>query len=59
MNLPSLQQDFPQVRNAPLCQKHLILGSYHGSSSSTIPRFWKLLVIWYVSSHYLSEPISQ
>src|SRR5713226_6498018 len=39
MNFASLQEDSTQIADALLREKHLFVGLYHGSSSSTIPRF--------------------
>src|SRR5882724_10250921 len=39
MDLPRLQQNFSQIRNALLREQHLVVGLNHGNSSSTIPRF--------------------
>lgn len=43
MNLASFQKDSPQITDALLSQQHCIIGLNHDSSSSTIPRFRKLL----------------
>src|ERR1019366_1160237 len=46
MYLSRLQEDSPQVADALLREQHLVVGLDHGSSSSTIPRFRKLLDVW-------------
>jgi hypothetical protein len=43
MNSARFQEHSPQVADALLSQQHLIVGLNQGSSSSTIPRFLKLL----------------
>ena len=43
MYLPRLQKNSPQIADALLREQHLVVGLDHGSSSSTIPRFRKLL----------------
>jgi hypothetical protein len=45
MDLARLQEDSAKVANALLREQHLVVGSNHGSSSSTIPRFRKLLEV--------------
>src|SRR5580704_9081309 len=45
MDLASLQEDSPQVGDTLLRHKHLVVGLNHDSSSSTIPRFRKLLEV--------------
>jgi hypothetical protein len=45
MNLARRKQNFPQVGYALLREQHLIVRSDHLSSSSTIPRFRKVLEV--------------
>ncbi len=45
MDLPRLQKDSPQIGDAFLRKQHLVVALNHVSSSSTIPRFRKLLEI--------------
>src|ERR1700733_6650097 len=45
MDLACLQEDSAKVANALLREQHLVVGLNHGSSSSTIPRFRKLLEV--------------
>jgi hypothetical protein len=45
MDLARLQEDSAKVANALLREQHLVVGLNHGSSSSTIPRFRKLLEV--------------
>jgi hypothetical protein len=43
MDLASLQEYSSQIADALLSEQHLVVGLNHGNSSSTIPRFRKLL----------------
>jgi hypothetical protein len=43
MDLARLQEDSPQIGDALLRKQHLVVGLNHGSFTSTIPRFRKLL----------------
>jgi hypothetical protein len=45
MDLARLEEDSPQIADALLREQHLFVGLNHGSSSSTIPRFRKLLEV--------------
>jgi hypothetical protein len=45
MDLARLQEDSAKVANALLREQHLVVGLNHGSFTSTIPRFRKLLEI--------------
>jgi len=50
MDLARLQEDSPQIGDASLRKQHLVVGLNHGSFTSTVPRFPKLLVTCQVSS---------
>ena len=45
MDFAGFQEDSAKVANALLREQHLVVGLNHGSSSSTIPRFRKLLEV--------------
>jgi len=45
MDLARLQEDSPQIGDRFLREQHLVIGLNHRSSSSTIPRFRKLLEV--------------
>jgi hypothetical protein len=45
MGLAGRQEDSPQIADALLREEHLVVALNHGASSSTIPRFRKLLEI--------------
>src|ERR1039457_1852965 len=45
MDLARLQEDSPQIGDRLLREQHLVVGLNHRSSSSTIPRFRKLLEV--------------
>jgi len=45
MDPARLQEDSPQIGDALLCEQHLVVSLNHVSSSSTIPRFRKLLEV--------------
>ncbi len=46
MDLAGFQKDSAKVANALLREEHLVVSLNHGSTSSTIPRFRKLLEVW-------------
>jgi hypothetical protein len=46
MDLAGFQKDSAKVANALLREEHLVVRLNHGSTSSTIPRFRKLLEVW-------------
>ena len=46
VDFSSLEENPAQIGNALLRDEHLIVRLNHGSSSSTIPRFPKLRVVW-------------
>jgi hypothetical protein len=45
MDFASLQKHYPQITNALLSEQHLVVGLNHNNSSSTIPRFRKVLEV--------------